>query len=74
MRKVTVPLYTFVTPDYSLAGPMALKLRPNLIEEVERCLYFRFNVWPWQFIAKTDTKAVWKSLEKGQTLPVPGIM
>lgn len=52
-------------------GPMALKLRPNLIEDVERCLYFRFNVWPWQFIAKTDTKAVWKSLEKGQTLPVP---
>jgi hypothetical protein len=55
----------------TLLGPMALKLRPDLIEGVERCLYFRFNVWPWQFIAKMDTKAVWNGLEKGQTLPVP---
>jgi hypothetical protein len=39
-------------------GPMALKLRPDLIESVERCLCCRFNVWSWQFVAKMDTKAV----------------
>jgi hypothetical protein len=45
---------------------MALKLRPDLIESVERSLCFRFNVWPWQLVAKMDTKVVCQSLETGQ--------
>jgi len=47
-------------------GPMALKLRPALIEGFERRLCFRFNVWSWQFVAKMDTTAVCKSLETGK--------
>ena len=42
---------------------MALTLRSDLIENVERSLCFRFNVWPWQLVAKMDTKVVCQSLE-----------
>jgi len=38
----------------------------GLIEGVERCLCFRFHVWPWQFVVKMDTKAVCKNLERGK--------
>src|SRR5438477_1324039 len=47
-------------------GPVALKLRPDLIERVERRLCFRFYVWPWQFMAKMDAKAVRESLQTGK--------
>ena len=46
-------------------GPAALKLRPDLIEAVERRLCFRLHMWPRQFTAKPDAKALWKSLETG---------
>ena len=45
---------------------MALKLRPDLIESVERSLYFRFNIWPWHLVAKMDIKAVCRSFETGK--------
>jgi hypothetical protein len=51
---------------WMLVGPMALKLRPDLIEGVERSLCFRFNIWPWQLMAKMDTKVVCRSLETGK--------
>src|SRR5712671_3335701 len=44
----------------------ALKLRLDLIEDVEGSLYFRFNIWSWQLVAKMDTKVVCKSLETGK--------
>ena len=48
----------------TLLGPTALTLRSDLIENVERSLCFRFNVWrPWQLVAKMDTKVVCQSLE-----------
>jgi hypothetical protein len=49
-----------------LIGPTALKLRPDLIESVERSLCFRFNIRPWQLVVKMDTNAVWKSLGTGK--------
>ena len=51
-------------------GPTALKLRPNLTESrgesVERCLCFRFSIWPWQFMAKRDEKAICERLQTGK--------
>jgi hypothetical protein len=47
----------------TLLGPTALTLRSDLIENVKRSLCFRFNVWPWQLVAKMDTKVVCQSLE-----------
>ena len=47
----------------TLLGPTTLTLRSDLIENVERSLCFRFNVWPWQLVAKMDTKVVCQSLE-----------
>ncbi|GEM_PF-3105328 len=49
-----------------LVGPTALKLRLDLIEDVEGSLYFRFNIWSWPLVAKMDTKVVCKSLETGK--------
>jgi hypothetical protein len=45
---------------------MALKLRLDLIESVERPLCFRFYVWPWPFTAKTGAKAIRESLQTGK--------
>jgi hypothetical protein len=45
---------------------MALKLRPDLIEGVERSLCFRFNIWLWQLVAQMDIKVVCMSLETGK--------
>lgn len=47
-------------------GPTALKLRLDLIEDVEGSLYFRFHIWSWQLVAKMATKVVCKSLETGK--------
>jgi hypothetical protein len=47
-------------------GPTALKLRLDLIEDVEGSLYFRFNIWSWPLVAKMDTKVVCKSLKTGK--------
>ena len=49
-----------------LVGPTALKLRLDLIEDVEGPLYFRFNIWSWQLVAKMDTKVVCNRLEMGK--------
>jgi hypothetical protein len=43
-----------------------LTLRSDLIEHVERSPRFHFNVWPWQLVAKMDTKVVCQSLETHQ--------
>jgi hypothetical protein len=42
-------LQVVTTKFYMLGhiGPTALKLRPDLIEDVESHLCFRFDVWPW---------------------------
>ena len=45
---------------------MALKLRPDLIEDVESYLCFRFDGWPWQCMAKMDRKVVCESLQTGK--------
>ena len=47
-------------------GPAALKLRPDLIEDVESYLCFRFDGWPWQCMAKMDRKVVCESLQTGK--------
>lgn len=56
----------FTTFESGHVGPAALKLRPDLIEGVERRLCFRFHVWPRQFTAKPNEKAICKSLETGK--------
>ena len=53
-------------PQALSVGPAARKLRADLIEGVERRLCFRFHVWPRQFTAKPDEKAICKSLETGK--------
>ena len=55
-----------MAPAVGFPGPTALKLRLDLIEDVEGPLYFRFNIWSWQLVAKMDTKVVCKSLEMGK--------
>jgi hypothetical protein len=53
-------------PQALSVAPAARKLRADLIEGVERRLCFRFHVWPRQFTAKPDEKAICKSLETGK--------
>ena len=43
-----------------------VKLRPDLIESVERSPCCRFSVWPWQLVAQRATKVVCKSLDMGK--------
>ena len=51
---------------FLLIGPAALKLRPDLIEDVESHLCFRFDVWPWHCMVKMDRKVVCESLQTGK--------
>jgi hypothetical protein len=55
-----------LSDEQARMGPTALKLRPDLTkgrgESVERCLCFRFNVCPWQFMVKLDEKAICERL------------
>ena len=53
-------------PQALSVAPAARKLRPDLIEGVERRLCFRFHVWPRQSTAKPDEKVICKSLETGK--------
>ena len=62
MRRCWAKWISSVMPP-TLLGPTALTLRSDLIENVKRSLCFRFNVWPWQLVAKMDTKVVCQSLE-----------
>jgi hypothetical protein len=57
-----LPLASAQLHTMTCIGPMALKLRPDLIEGVEMSLCFRFNIWPWQFMAKRDEKALCEHL------------
>jgi hypothetical protein len=66
ITRQTPDVFARLLPDATLLGPTALKLRPDLIESVERSLCFRFNIRPWQLVVKMDTNAVWKSLETGK--------
>jgi hypothetical protein len=40
-------------PVARVQGPVALKLRSDLIEGMETRSYFPSSVWNWQFMAKT---------------------
>jgi hypothetical protein len=46
--------------------PTTLKLWRDLIENIERSVYFRFYIWPWQLVAKMATTVVCKSCKTGK--------